>query len=145
MFILILSIFMDVVLCVCVRVCVCGLFWQISLQSRWAKKTKKKNQAKSCAIFCLLYRICFVLQRDNKAQMGARCLFSKWTPQPKKKSHHRDESGDHKRCISNPSDVTSLEITCKLPDSLIWWHVNIWSPPVDETLCKFMLYVPKIL
>ena len=35
------------------------------------------------------------------------------------KSHHHDESEDHKRCISNPSDVTSLEITIKGPDLFI--------------------------
>ncbi len=53
-------------------------------------------------------------QSPDGSQMPS---FAMRTRQPK--FHHRDESEDHERCISNPSDVTSLEITCKGPDLFI--------------------------
>lgn len=73
---------------------------------------------------CLFLKNMFCAAERQQSPDGCQMLlFTAITLQPK--SHHHDESEDHKRCISNPSDVTSLEITCKGPDLFIRKHVNI--------------------
>lgn len=84
-------------------------------------------------------------ERQQSPDGSQMPLFKVITLQPK--SHRRDESEDHKTCISNLSDVTSLEITCKGPDLFIWKHVNIWTPSFNDTvgvnpcLCSKILYL----
>lgn len=135
MFILISSVFLDTVWCsMCASLCAysSGLFWQISMQSSWAKTSKK-----AVPFLLALWNMFCLLGRQQSPDGSQMPLFSMITLWPK--SHHCDESEDHKRCISNLPDVTSLEIICKGPDLFIWKHINIWTPSFEEMSCKFVL------
>lgn len=72
-------------------------------------------------MFFVLFFV-FVLQKDNKSQMGARCLFSK--------SHPCDEGDVHKTCISNPSDVISWKETVKMALIYSFGSVLIFEKPL---------------
>ena len=76
MFILILSVFLDVVLCVCVCVCVCvrarvcACVW-IVLTDFFAKqmskkKKKKKNKQRNCGIVACFRRYVLVFEKTTK-------------------------------------------------------------------------------
>lgn len=118
---------------------------RVDCSDRFLCKADERKQAKSCAIFFACF-LKYVLRCRETTK-------PRWEPDV---SFHSDNTASKnltttmkvrimKDVSGIPSDVTSLEITCKGPDLFIWEHVNISTSSFEEILCTFMYMFKNIV